>query len=370
MIRASLKKFALGFGLLQCACATSIAPSPNVTGSPDTSLPLTTAQATQGSTLRWTFPASIRSLNVLDDRTVAFAGSNGFVGMTHNAGMSWDTARWTSPDGRHPSFRASSLFPQRFFAVSIEDPGYIVEFQDGLAVSTVRHSDARNGVFWDAMAWWNAREGMVFGDPVDGCFALLITRDGGQTWRQAPCETLPSPLPGEAAFAASNGNIALTADTAWVFTGGVHSRCLRSLDRGRSWEAFELPIVQGDAMTGVFAADFRNAQRGVAIGGNWEAPAFNENNLVGTQDGGDSWHVLAPGNGPGYRSCVVHHPSDPSTIVAVGYPGMDLSTDGGQTWQHLNDEPHFTARFAPSGRTLWLAGADHVEALAWPPTTP
>jgi len=195
MILVSPQTLALGCTLLLCACASSNAPSHDASPSQRTAVPLPKTQATHERTQRWTFPASIRSLNVLDDRSVAFAGSNGFVGMTHNAGMSWDTARWTAPDGRHPSFRASALFPERFFAVSIEDPGHIVEFQEGLAVSTVRHSDARNGVFWDAMAWWNPREGLVFGDPVE---AVLLcsshgTADGpGGKRLVRPC---PPPFP-------------------------------------------------------------------------------------------------------------------------------------------------------------------------------
>ena len=84
------------------------------------------------------------------------------------------------------------------------------------------HHDTSAAVFLDAMAWWDADEGLVFGDPVNDCLTLLVTRDGGQTWTQTPCNDTPPTLEGEAGFAASNGNICIQGDTAWVFTEDAH----------------------------------------------------------------------------------------------------------------------------------------------------
>ena len=92
-------------------------------------------------------------------------------------------------------------------------------------------------------------------------------------------------LEGEAAFAASNGNLACHGDTVWIFTGGLTSRCLRSLDAGASWTSIDLPVTQGSSMTGVFSATFQNARQGWAMGGNWEVPEDNEGNLAVT----DRW---------------------------------------------------------------------------------
>ena len=58
--------------------------------------------------------------------------------------------------------------------------------------------------------------------------------------------------------------------------------------RGRSWEAFPLPIVQGGAMTGAFSGTFRVPQQGWVMGGNWE-DHNNRGNLAETHDGGETW---------------------------------------------------------------------------------
>ena len=48
---------------------------------------------------------------------------------------------------------------------------------------------------------------------------------------------VPASREGEAAFAASNGNLSAVGDTVWMLGGGA-SRVYRSVDRGQSWAAF------------------------------------------------------------------------------------------------------------------------------------
>lgn len=323
----------------------------------------------QDGTPKWTHweaPASIRSLDVLDEATVRYAGSEGWVGLTQSAGNHWTHQQWMAPDSSFPSFRSSAFAGDHWFAVSIASPAWIARTGDfDWAVEWVHH-DTSSAVFLDAMAWWNRREGLVFGDPVGGCLTLLKTEDGGDTWSRLPCTNLPVHFEGEAGFAASNGNICIHGDTAWVFTGGLRSRCIRSVDRGLRWEAFDTPIRQGEPMAGVFGASFSNAEQGLAIGGHWEHPDDNKGNLIETEDGGVTWSLLAEGSGPGYRSCIVHHPLRSNEVVATGFKGVDISIDGGETWRHVSDSARYVARFSPSGRTLWLAGNRTLTRVDWP----
>ena len=312
----------------------------------------------------WDAPASIRSLDVLNDHHARYAGSDGWVGQT--SGQEWEHRQWVAPDSSLPSFRSSSFSGDAWFAVGISSPAWIAKTSSHGWEPQWVHHDTSSKAFLDAMAWWNEEEGLVFGDPLNGCLTLLRTSDGGDTWTQVSCDSIPSHADGEAGFAASNGNICIQGDTAWVFTGGVSSRCLRSFNRGQTWEAIELPIRQGESMTGVFGASFSSSQHGIAIGGHWEHPEDNRGNLIRTQDGGSSWSLIAEGSGPGYRSCIVHHPTQSNALVATGFLGVDVSLDGGQTWEHISDSSRFVARFSPSGRTLWLAGKRTLSRVDWP----
>lgn len=85
------------------------------------------------------------------------------------------------------------------------------------------YAEENEAVFYDAMTFWNNEEGIAMGDPTADCLSILTTRDGGKTWQKTPCDRLPKVKEGEAAFAASNTNIATVGDKTWIITGGkVH----------------------------------------------------------------------------------------------------------------------------------------------------
>ena len=51
--------------------------------------------------------------------------------------------------------------------------------------------------FFDAMAFWDAKRGVVVSDSVDGQFVILTTSDGGASWERVPAAALPPALPNE-----------------------------------------------------------------------------------------------------------------------------------------------------------------------------
>ena len=133
------------------------------------------------------------------------------VGLANSQGETntWEHRQLTAPDGRTPSFRSSSYAGEKWFAASIESPAWILQTSsNGWAPNWVHH-DTNAAVFLDAMAWWDDKEGMVFGDPIDGCIHLLMTQDAGETWSAVSCDHLPPSMEGEAGFAASNGNVCI-----------------------------------------------------------------------------------------------------------------------------------------------------------------
>ena len=200
--------------------------------------------------------------------------------------------------------------------------------------------------FYDAMTFWNDLEGIAIGDPTDDCLSIVITRDGGQTWQKICCSQLPKIKEGEAAFAASNSNIAIVGDKTWVATGGKVSRVFYSEDKGNTWKFAETPMINGLATTGIYSVDFYDEINGVAIGGDYTNPDANEANKIITNNGGKNWQIMANNMDPGYRSCVQYLPNSyAQQMMAVGFKGIDYSSDGGITWKHLSDASFYTIRF-------------------------
>ena len=215
------------------------------------------------------------------------------------------------------------------------------------------------------MDFWNDQEGIAIGDPTDDCMSVIITRDGGNTWTKLPCSQLPKAKEGEAAFAASDTNIAIVGDKTWVGTGGKASRVMFSPDKGKTWDVYNTPIVQGLETTGIYSIAFYDALNGFAIGGDYTKPKSNTANKIRTKDGGKTWQLVAENQNPGYRSCVQYVPNSNATqLVAVGFNGIDYSKDSGNTWQHLSDEGFYTIRFL-NDSTAYAAGNGRVSKLSF-----
>lgn len=233
--------------------------------------------------------------------------------------------------------------------------GRIYRTADGGATWTLSYERERPGVFFDGMAFWDARRGLAFGDPVDGVFFIVRTTDGGASWSEVRRAKIPVPLDGEAGFAASGTAIAVAGIRhAWIGTGGGPvARVLRTTDGGLSWSAESTPL-PGGAATGIFGVAFRDTVHGMAVGGNYQRPADDGPNVVRTTDGGRTW-VLAGAAAPaGVRYGLAYVPGAVGTAVAVGPTGYGLTHDDGRTWVAVDTLYAFTLALAP-GRG-WLAG--------------
>lgn len=310
-------------------------------------------------------PSSIRALQVVNDSVVWFGGSGGVFGYTLNAGKDWvfDTIR---VDSIVPHFRGIAVTGRSVFLLAISSPGLLFRSQDGGQSWQVVFRDDHPQAFYDAIAFWDDSHGIVIGDPTENCLSVLLTQDGGDTWKKLDCAVLPAIAEKEAAFAASNTNIALLGDHAWVVTGGGKARVFHSPDRGVTWEVAETPINQGGQMTGIYSVAFHDEKKGIVFGGDWNDKTNNSANKALSNDGGRSWKLLADGSGPGYRSCVRFVPgSEGKAILTCGIPGISYSSDNGATWQQLSDQSFYTLSFGNSWNTVWLAGNQKVAKIVW-----
>ena len=304
---------------------------------------------------------SIRALSFLNNK-LYFAGNKSRVGFISVNGEKNKTMVVT--DSTLYEYRSLATNGKYIFALSIGNPAQLYRFSSDLKQKVLVYQEKNEKVFYDSMQFWNAQEGIAIGDPTADCFSIIITRDGGQTWQKLSCDVLPKLIDGEAAFAASNTNLVLKGNQTWVVSGGKKARVFHSPDKGKSWEVFETPIVQGEAMTGIFTADFYNEQLGFIAGGNYEKPMQNFQNKAITTDGGKTWKLVAENQGFGYASCVQFVPnSGGKSLVAVGAQGLFYSSDAGATWQQfLTDPSLYTIRFLDSD-TAYAAGKNKIIAI-------
>ncbi|EAQ49309.1 WD40/YVTN/BNR-like repeat-containing protein [Leeuwenhoekiella blandensis] len=306
---------------------------------------------------------SIRALEILDDGSVAFAGSNGKYGLYNPSSKVWNTAVMRQ-DSLTPNFRAVAHTAEDFFMLSIESPALLYKTGNSGAMELV-YEETDPKAFYDSMRFWNDQEGIAMGDPTENCISIIITRDGGKTWTKVSCDKLPEAAEGEAAFAASNSNIAVYENNAWIITGGMKSRVLHTGDKGKTWEVFDTPLKQGTPTTGGYSIDFYDANLGVIIGGDYKNPKGNEANKAITKDGGKTWELLADKENPGHRSNIQFVPgSEGQELLTVSYYSIDYSKDQGATWKNLSSEGFFTVRFL-NDSTAYAAGNGSIARLTF-----
>jgi len=331
------------------------------------SIPLACALATVAFSARaaaqWqpqTSPTDVelRGLSVVSPSVVWASGQRGTVLRTTDGGAHW--TRDTIPGAGTLDLRAiAATSPTTAHAISIADSSRVYRTTDGGRTWSRRWSATRKGTFLDAIQFWDARNGIAMSDPVDGKLLLIVTNDGGESWKEIPADRLPPALQGEGGFAASGTCLAVQGSShVWIATGGAASaRVYHSADRGATWTVHDAPLRAGVPSAGVFSVAFRDARHGVIAGGDYEKPVLGGRNLATTSDGGATWTLTDSAAAPaGYRSAVAIVPGTrANTLVAVGLTGTDVSVDDGETWRHADSTAYNSVAFA-SPSAGWAVG--------------
>lgn len=291
---------------------------------------------------------SMRGLSVVDDNVVWVSGTGGMVGRSINGGDSWE---WHQVKGCDScDWRSLYAFNDRkALVLNAGEPAHLFLTEDGGQSWQQVYFNATPGIFFDAMTFYNEKEGIAIGDPLQQHFTLLRTHDGGKTWQLDAPSISPGAITGEAIFAASGTSLIATGNNLCFATGGTVARLHKA---GKKWESLPIPIIQGQASTGVFSIAFLSARKGIAVGGDYKNDTLRANNCLLTSDGGRTW--TAPRTAPGgYKSCVAY--ITPQLLITTGTSGTDISVNGGMDWKKIGEGFNCAAK-ARNGKRVFLTG--------------
>ena len=307
--------------------------------------------------------ASIRAITVINDSTVWYAGSRGAYGSISKTTVMQNGVR-TSVDNsgtRYPHFRSIAFNGQAVFALTVENPALVFKLSD--IKTEIMYREDHPKVFYDSMAFFDTENGIAFGDPTENCPSVILTHDAGNSWYKLNCTDLPEIEDGEAAFAASNTNIAIIGDRAWLVTGGKKARVFYTPDKGKSWTVYNTPILQGKPTTGIYSVAFYDENNGIIFGGDYTSKKGNTANKAVTTDGGKTWTLVADGKDPGYISCVQYVPDTYGMeLFAVSTEGIYFSSDKGYHWTKVSSEGYYSIRFSDKN-TAWLSGNNKIARM-------
>jgi photosystem II stability/assembly factor-like uncharacterized protein len=297
--------------------------------------------------------ADFRGLCVASPDVAWVSGTMGTYARTVDRGKTWSVG--TVPGAEKLDFRDVKAFGAATAYLLSAGPGdasRVYKTVDGGKSWVMQFKCADPAAFFDALAFWDEKNGIALGDPVDGRFQLIATEDGGASWKPLTATSLPPALPGEGAFAASGTCLVTRGEAdAWFATGGAKSaRVFRSRDRGRSWEVSETPVAAGAGSAGIFSIAFRDRDHGLVVGGDYRKPDAVGATAAATSDGGKTWVPLdrrLP-----FRSAVAWAKD---RWVAVGTSGSHVSRDDGATWTPADRENYNSVGFIPTGEG-WAVG--------------
>lgn len=245
---------------------------------------------------------NLRGVSAVSRQVAWASGTHGTYLRTVDGGRTWTAAQ--VPDAAGLDFRGVVAFSAEEAFLMSSGPGEqsrIYHTGDGGQHWQLQFSNKNPKGFFDSIAFWDAKHGVVLGDPIPDesgklKFELLETEDG-ESWHAMSSASLPDAMEGEGAFAASNSCIAVLPGSEdrniWFATGGKVARVFHSADRGHSWEVYGTPIMHGADSTGIFSSAFRDALHGVIAGGDYKHPKKDGPNLAFTEDGGKRWKLAS-----------------------------------------------------------------------------
>ena len=253
--------------------------------------------------------AGLRGIHAVGGGVAWASGTNGTILRTEDGGYEWQGCAMP-PGAEKLDFRGVWAWDANTAIVMSSGPGdasRLYRTTDGCSHWKLVFTDPDRDGFFDALLFVDRQHGIVLGDPAHGSlhnpveggyftFRIRVTHDGGDVWAPVvdPDNGHPGvnlqPLPGEAFFAASNTSMAVAGD--FLLLGTSRDRVLRrellvaGFEAGYcagavdgvsgscgipwvDWVSASVPLARGADAAGIFSLAFRDADHGVAVGGDY-----------------------------------------------------------------------------------------------------
>jgi photosystem II stability/assembly factor-like uncharacterized protein len=300
---------------------------------------------------------NLRGVSAPAPKVVWASGTHGTYLRTTDGGTTWTAAQ--VPGAETLDFRDVEAFDTNLaylLAAGPDEQSRIYKTTDAGNTWQLQFTNHDPHGFFDCMAFWNGNHGIAVGDPVDGKFELITTRDGGRHWKHIDANALPPAIDGEGAFAASGTCIAVQGKSnVWFATGGKAARVFHSANAGTTWTVVDTPIIHGADSSGIFSIAFRDPLHSAIAGGDYKQPDKDGPNLAFTEDGGHTW-TLAPISPQWYFSAVAFSTSSivvNSGVFALGSAHAAYAvTIGDKSWKKTWDLNLNAIAIAPDGQAF------------------
>lgn len=294
-------------------------------------------------------PTSIRGLSVVNDKTAWISGSKGYIAITNNGGKTWE---WQQLKGYEKAeFRDIEAFSDKEAVImSSGTPSLVLKTIDGGKTWQEKYRKTDTTYFFDAMDFANEWHGYILGDPINGKFLLMETKDGGETWTNIA--NPPIALPGEASFAASGTCLRVYNKNLFIVSGGKASRMITAIHGKSEYTYADLPLTHAKPSQGAFSlAAAKN--KIIVVGGDYEKDKRTDS--VATIFTTHPPIFNNPDQGPGgFQSCVEYIKDD--IFLSTGTSGSNITMDGGRTWRQIDSTSFNVCGKAKHGKMILFAG--------------
>jgi len=263
-------------------------------------------------------------------------GTNNTVFVSHDAGKTWIDK--SVPAKLTIDFRDIELFDRKTAIVMSIGTGELSKLYktvDGGNSWQLLYQNKDEKGFFDSIAFWNNKMGLLLGDPVDGYYVIKKTNDGGKTWRRILKNKLPKSIPKESPFAASGNSIIVGQNgKAWIAMGGFSSSIYISNDYGESWQRQPTPLYQETATAGGYSMALNHQEQPFVVGGDYTQRPRTYSNMARLIDG--KWQSVNTGN-RGLRTAMS---CQGDICIATGQTATDISYNAGNSWQAFDEKPN------------------------------